>query len=114
MVEYTFLNKSPVHISTPLLLGGDRSTIKENVPLNQYEFHDSQNSEDDYWATVEYSSFVVFELGVSVEVVLLKWLRIGLGSSYRQVIGNNLNSLPDADDDLSGFSFDINLKLGSF
>lgn len=114
IVEYTFFPDLPLHVSLPVLIGGGKIDIKENVELNQYEFVDSKNREESYWATVEKSKFCVFEVGVLLELDLLKWMRLGFGPSYRYVIGNNLNSLPNADSDLSGFSFDINLKIGCF
>ena len=113
-VEYTFFPDLPVHISTPLLIGSGKMKIKEQVYLDQYEFENAYNREDKYWATVESSKFFVLEPGVSIEVDLLKWMRLGFGASYRSVIGNSLQSLPNADSDLSGFSFNINLKLGAF
>lgn len=111
-VEFSFLNARPVHIAAPILIGGGRTTIKENVALTQYVFENASSREEDFWATVEESGFGVLEPGLALDTDLFKWMRLGIGVSYRYVLGNSLESLPGADTDLSGLSFDLTLKLG--
>jgi len=113
-IEYIFYHGHPIHISTPLIIGGGKTSIKENVELDQHEFDHAHNREDTYWATVEESEFFILEPGIMLEADLLKWIRLGFGATYQWVIGNSLYSLPNADEDFSGFSFNVSLKLGSF
>jgi len=112
--EYVFFPDAPVHITMPVLLAGGSVTIKQEVPLNQVTFPDPQGIESTYWATVENSNLAVIEPGINIELEILPWMRLDLGTSYRFVLGSELYSIPNSDRDLSGASFHTGLKFSCF
>lgn len=113
-LEYVFLPDAPVHITVPVLLGGGKATIKQEVPLNQLSFPGSDGIEKTYWATVEKCNLSVIEPGLNVELGLLSWMNLDLGGSYRFVMDSELNTIPDSDRKFSGASFHIGLKFTFF
>jgi hypothetical protein len=112
--EYVFFPDAPVHITTPILLAGGHAKIKQEISLNQVTFPDPQGIENTYWATVEKSNLAVIEPGINIELDILLWLSLDLGASYRFVLGSELNSIPNADRNLSGASFHTGLKFDCF
>jgi len=112
--EYVFFPDAPVHITTPLLLAWGSATIKQEVPLNQVTFPDPQGIENTYWASVEKSNLAVIEPGINIELQILPWMSLDLGTSYRFVLGSELNSIPNSDQNLSGASFHTGLKFICF
>ena len=112
--EYVFFPDAPVHITTPVLLAGGSAKIKQEVPLNQVTFPDPQGIEDTYWATVEKSILCVIEPGINIELEILPWMSLDIGTSYRFVLGSELNTIPNTDRNLSGASFHTGLKFSCF
>jgi hypothetical protein len=112
--EYVFLPDAPVHITTPVLFAGGRAYIKQQVPLNQVTFPDPEGIESTYWATVERSNLAVIEPGINIEMEILSWMSLDLGTSYRFVLGSHLNSFPNSDRILSGVSFHTGLIFKCF
>lgn len=113
-LEYLFFPDAPVHISIPLLLAGGSVVIKQEVPLNQLTFPDSEGIERSYWATVEKRNLSVVEPGINAEVEILSWMNLDLGSSYRFVLCSDLNSISNTARNLSGISFHVGLKFTCF
>ena len=103
-----------MHITTPVLLAGGSAKIKQEVPLNQVTFPDPQGIEDTYWASVEKSILGVIEPGINIELEILPWMSLDIGTSYRFVLGSELNTIPNADRILSGASFHTGLKFSCF
>jgi hypothetical protein len=112
--EYVFFPDAPVHITIPVLLAGGSAKIKQEVPLNQLSFPDPQGIESTYWALVEKSNLAVIEPGINIELEILPWMRLDLGTSYRFVLGSELESILNSDRNLSGASFHAGLKFSCF
>ncbi|MBC8342801.1 MAG: hypothetical protein ISR55_05310 [Bacteroidetes bacterium] len=104
LIEYIIWPEKPVHASFPLLVGAGGVRI-----------HESENGYFlDYTIgrLLERSSFFVVEPGIDLELNLLKWIRFGVGMSYRYVYGSNLLSLTDGE--MSGLSMNFSFKFGYF
>jgi len=112
--EYVVIPNAPVQITIPVLLGGGKATIKQEVPLNQLSFPGSEGIEKTYWATVEKCNFSVIEPGMNVELGMLSWMNLDLGASYRFVMGSELNTIPNSDRKFSGASCHVGLKITFF
>jgi hypothetical protein len=112
--EFVFLPDSRVHITIPVQFGGGKTTIKQEVQLNQLSFPGPEEIERTYWATVEKCNLAVIEPGVNVELEILSWMKLDLGASYRFVMGSELNSIPHSNQEFSGTAFHIGLKFICF
>jgi hypothetical protein len=112
--EYVVLPDAPVHITIPVLLGGGKATIKQEVPLNQLSFPDSEGIEKTYWAIVEKCNLSVVEPGMNIELAMLPWMNFDLGGNYRFVVGSKLNTIPNSDRKFSGASYHLGLKVTLF
>jgi hypothetical protein len=108
--EHIFLPDAPVHVTIPILLSGGEVEIKQKVQT----FADPQKTGTSYWAIVEKSKIAVIEPGINIELEILPWMNLDLGTSYRFVLGSELNSLPNSDRNLSGASFHTGLKFNCF
>jgi hypothetical protein len=112
--EYVVLPDAPIHITIPVLLGGGKATIKQEVPLNQLSFPGSEGIEETYWATVEKCNLSVIEPGMNVELEMLSWMNLDLGASYRFVMGSELKTIPNSARNFSGASFHLGLNFSCF
>lgn len=89
-----------VHVTLATLIGGGGYTILTRYDaLDDHKTHDSQ-------------AFFVLEPEVQVEVNLLKFLRAGVGVSYRYIGTESVPGL--ATSDLSGPSGSVVIKAGAF
>jgi len=96
---------SAVHLSFPVLIGG--GAITEYGPY-YYNYPHSYYHDYDY----NYDYFFVFEPGISMELNLLKFMKLSTGASYRVT---STVDVPGYDsNDLNGFNFDLSLKFGWF
>ena len=96
-VEYLYQLESPIHFSIPLNLMGGGVSVED------------ANSND---SEIESSGIFVIEPGINLEFNISKTFIPAINLSYRQAIGSALENL--SDQDLSGISFGITLKFGSF
>ncbi|MBN1898396.1 MAG: hypothetical protein JW827_06435 [Spirochaetes bacterium] len=68
-----------------------------------WDFHDRYRAD----------SFFVLEPSLSLELNIVKWMRMSLGAGYRYV--NGVDNVPDfKSEDLSGPSIELNLTFGKF
>ena len=95
--EYLIDLESPVHFSIPVNFMGGGVTVKDG------------NSED---IEIESSGIFVIEPGISLEFNVSKTFIPAVNLSYRQVLGSSLVNMNEQD--LSGLSFGLTLKFGSF
>ncbi len=101
-IDYQFMPDNVVHPGVHVLVGaggmnyGRRATHHE-AGSTSYESTDA---------------FFVVEPGVSAEVNLLRNLRLSVDASYRFV--NGIDDPASSDEDLSGPSAGLTLKIGSF
>jgi hypothetical protein len=112
--EYVVLPDAFIHITIPVLLGGGKVTIKQEVPLNQLSFPDSEGIERTSWATVEKCNLSVIEPGVNIELKMLSWMNLNLGANYRFVMGSELKTIPNSARNFSGASFHLGLNISCF
>jgi len=105
--EPIFFSKSPVHFSVPILIGGGGvSTVPQN-------YWDGSGN----WGPQDYDVFFVFEPGIEMELNIVRFFRLSLGTSYRFTNGVILNyplNDPIPTKVLDTYNFYINLKFGKF
>lgn len=111
MFEFIAAPNSPIHLSFPLTIGAGGVSYVKNTDLFNDIHYDS--------FTEDTEVFFVVEPGVDLEMNLLKFMRLGIGVSYRYTSEVNLtyqdNSQAIAGNDLlKGFSGGITLKFGKF
>lgn len=97
------LSKEVVHLSIPVLLGAG------NLDISDDDFFQGIG---DTSFTVESSVFFVIEPGAQLEVNVTKYLRIGIGATYRWVQGLELENLSDGD--VTGYNGMLSLRFGRF
>lgn len=96
-VEYLYDLESPIHFSIPVNFMGGGVSVEDAT------------SED---LEMESSGIFVIEPGINFEFNVSKTFIPAINLSYRQVLGSSLVNL--SDQDLSGISFGLVLKFGSF
>ncbi len=101
--NYFLPSKLPVHISFPTTLGMGVVAITQQ---NQ----SATNLKD--MEVVESDEYYVFEPSVNADIYITNFLALGIGGSYRVAFHEQLMRLSASD--LSGFSLNISLKVGSF
>lgn len=109
MFEYTLLSNNAIHLSFPVMLAGGDASVNYR---DNYDYQNNTYGDYYYDKTFEQSSFFVFEPGVDAEFNILKFFRIGLGASYRYIVGSDMIYLSDKD--LSDMSFNLTFKFGYF
>ena len=106
-IEPSIASHLPVHISIPIIIGaGGAFYTKTDMYDWRKEYHENTDH------LLDYSSFFVFEPGLELEVNLVKFVRLGLGISYRHTSG--LRLIDTSDDILNNYSASFTLKLGVF
>ncbi|MBN8578850.1 MAG: hypothetical protein KF775_10745 [Cyclobacteriaceae bacterium] len=81
------------------------------------QYYRPQWDEWDSWrdyhnTTHDENWFYVLEPGAQLEMNLFRWLRFSPGVSYRKTYGSNGNGLGDRE--LTNWSYNLTLKIGSF
>ena len=105
-LEPILFPKSPVHLAFPILIGaGGVSFVSYND-----EFWDSNFVED-------YEGFLILEPGVDLELNLTRFMRLGIGATYRFPTEFEFASRPNSTADseaLKGLTYNVTFKFGSF
>jgi hypothetical protein len=105
LIEPIIFPKFPVHVSFPILLGAGgiaQSTLTNyNYP---YEYTDG------YIEDAE--AYLIAEPGVELEFNVARWLRLGLGASYR--FTTTFEPSVFETNPLNGFTGGFSLKIGKF
>jgi hypothetical protein len=101
-LEYLLKPDNPVHLTFPLELGaGDvELDLKDNFENSNI----SVPSED--------RGFFYIEPGIALEVNVMKYLKFGIGASYRLV--SNMTFRTVSSNDLQGFNISAGIKVGLF
>lgn len=99
--EYTIKSDKLFHAAVGLLIGGGGVFKSER-------YHGVSDENTDW----DHSGFFVGEPHVSFEMNITKYLRIGVGGSYRYVQGSNTSGITDSQ--LSGPAAHFTLKAGRF
>jgi hypothetical protein len=92
------------HFSAPVILGAGVAGIHRYRYWDNYDYNDNEFVDSDLY-------FVV-EPAVNLEVNVFKVLRIAAGVGYRYISDSNLFQM--SNDDMSGFTGNITLKVGWF
>ncbi|MBK6628738.1 MAG: hypothetical protein IPJ87_04645 [Flavobacteriales bacterium] len=104
LLEPVIAYRSPVHISLPILIGaggGGYETFMPPVQDLEHQYH---------WDDAQ--AFFVVEPGIDLEISMIRFVRIGLGVSYRYT--TDLDLPATAKDALHGINAGLSLKLGRF
>lgn len=104
LLEPIVAPRFPVHIAFPIIIGAGGVAYVDDI----------WNSYNDNWDYEIYDSdaFFVVEPGAEIEFNAVRFLRIGIGASYR--FTSNLDLDNAKTDLLKGFSFGFSLKFGKF
>jgi|APIni6443716594_1056825.scaffolds.fasta_scaffold14327_2 hypothetical protein len=106
LIKPILFPKYPVHISFPILLGGGaigRSVLIDyNYPYNYTEFY-----------VENFESFMIAEPGVEIEFNIARWMRLGVGATYRFTTTFSESSIFDSNP-LNGFTGLMSLEFGKF
>jgi hypothetical protein len=108
LLEYTLFPKSIVHLSFPLIIGGGQmSYINKNETRNwDGEEWDCDNRE------IDKDAFFVVEPGVRAELNVFKFMRLGVGVSYRYV--PDLELMNTSKSFINNLTAGASLKFGKF
>lgn len=101
-LDYQFMPGDVVHPGVHVLIGAGGMNYGRRA--TRYEDHVTDHGVTD--------AFFIVEPGVSAQVNLLKNMRLQIDASYRFV--NGIENSATSDDDLSGPSAGLTLKIGSF
>ncbi len=103
MLEYVIGSNRAAHLVFNMFGG-----VGFTAQYDRYTWHMDNyqlDGHDENW-------FYVLEPGAQLEMNLFRWLRLSPGVSYRNTYGSNALGLDDVD--LSNWSYNITLKIGSF
>jgi len=104
LIEPVLAPFSPVHLAFPVIIGAGGVAY---VNYNWWEYSTYQNP-----VVTESDAFFVFEPGVELEFNVVRFMRIGIGASYRYTSKVHLFNV--SNDVLNGFSGGFSLKFGKF
>jgi hypothetical protein len=105
LIEPILFPKSPIHLSFPVILGA--GGISKNVLYNYYYPYEYTQVE-----VADANAFLVAEPGVELEMNLARWLRFGVGCSYR--FTTELEPVVFDTKIMDGLTAGFSLKLGIF
>jgi len=105
LIEPILFPKSPVHFSFPVLLGA--GGIAKGVLYNYYYPYEYTQVEIE-----DAETFFIAEPGVELELNVARWLRFGLGCSYR--FTTRLEPAVFDSKILDGFTGGFSVKFGKF
>jgi hypothetical protein len=105
-LEYINSSNDLIHFTVNALIGGGGASYTTSV--SEMIHNDEARSHN----TFENSSFFVFEPGVTADINVTRFMRIGLGVNYRIVSGLELSH--SGDGDFTGLSGNIIFKFGKF
>lgn len=109
LVEPVIAPFAPVHVSFPIVIGAGGICYVDNDSFDD----DGDFDHDDYDTDIyDQAAFFVFEPGVELEINLLKFMRLGVGVSYRYT--SDIKMAHTDKDLMRGFSGNIALKFGKF
>lgn len=98
LLEYTFFSNKIVHFNIPVVIGVGKASLKGEDHI--------------FLERIEKSSAFVIEPGLELEVNLLKFLKVDLGASYRNVSNTSLQYIDE--EDLVGLSYNLTFRFDFF
>ena len=98
LLEYTFFSNKIVHFNIPVVIGVGKASLKGEDHI--------------FLERIEKSSAFVIEQGLELEVNLLKFLKVDLGASYRNVSNTSLQYIDE--EDLVGLSYNLTFRFDFF
>jgi hypothetical protein len=109
LLEYTLFPKSAIHVSFPLIIGGGT--------MGYYSTNDNHEWDEDDWDNcdhqeIDQDAFFVVIPGVTAEVNILKFMRFGVGVSYRYT--PDLDLVNTSSSFINNFTASASLKFGKF
>lgn len=110
LFEPVIKNKEIFHLTTPMIIGVGGGGLHREPIYNLKE--DINEPDTDKFYNDNGDAFLVLEPGLSLEINLVKFVRLDLGATYRFVIDSDIENF--SDEDLSGFTGSLTLKLGWF
>jgi len=106
LIEPIIFPKFPVHVSFPILLGA--GGIAKSTLINyEYPYDYTEVFIEDAEA------FLIAEPGMELEFNVTRWMRMGLGASYRFTTNLESNSSFESNP-MNGFTGGFSLKFGKF
>jgi len=105
LIEPIIFPKYPVHVSFPILLGA--GGIARSMLTN---YHYPYEYTEVYIENAE--AFLIAEPGIEVELNVARWLRLGLGGSYR--FTTSIEPTQFDLNPLNGFTAGFSMKFGKF
>jgi hypothetical protein len=101
--DYIIRTRSPVQLSFPMLVGCAGIVLfSTDTTINMIADE----------KMVEGGVFIIYEPGINLEVNLARFLRMGFGVGYRFAFRGDMDRVSPGD--LSDFTFNWNIKFGSF
>lgn len=106
IIEPVLFDHKVLHVTFPVIIGGGSA--------NWIAKDKSWDDDDEEWddKILETDSYFVLEPGINAEVNLLKFMRLGIGASYRYTSGFDIEKT--SSHYLDGFNTGITLKFGKF
>lgn len=105
LIEPILFPKSPVHLSFPVILGA--GGIAKGVLYNYYYPYEYTQVEIE-----DAEAFFIAEPGIELELNVARWLRFGLGCSYR--LTTRLEPAVFDSKIMDGFTGGFSMKFGKF
>ena len=102
-INYIIQTNSPLQLSFPMLVGGAGVALfSQDTAVNMIADE----------KIVEGGVFIIYEPEINLEVTFTKFLRMGFGIGYRFAFRGDMDRVSPGD--LSDFTFNLNIKFGSF
>jgi len=105
-IEPIIYPNSPVHMAFPILIGAGGVS---------FVAYDDPNWDNNY--VEDYDTFMIIEPSAELEMNLTRFMRIGLGVTYRLPYSFNVgtsNTGYASAESIKGFSYNLSFKFGSF
>lgn len=120
LIEPIIAPHYPVHVSFPIMIGAGGVSYYEHYDYDDCPtWHEDDCGFDwddddccDNYRQIDSDAFFVVEPGVEVELNIVKFMRLGIGGSYRWT--SNVALQDHKKDFLHGLSGNISLKFGKF
>jgi hypothetical protein len=112
VVEYILWPMKRVHLSFPLLIGGGMLEYTRQHSDSTHNDSDDHHHYDHRYDRVAHDTYFVVEPGVKAEANLLKFMRLGIGVSYRYT--PDLKLVNTSKTLINQFNLNVSLKFGKF
>ena len=118
LIEPIIAPHYPIHVTFPIMIGAGGVAYYERYDNGEKsKWYDCDNDWDDddcddYAREIDSDAFFIVEPGIEVELNIVKFMRLGIGGSYRWT--SNVSMIDHNKDFLHGFSGNMSLKFGKF